>query len=92
MPLEILHFPFVFHSAGSRGKCAEIAAFAGFGILGARIETVLSGREFADHRLALYFFLKRVIIKVEGDCQGKTWITRFRKDPQAGEMELSRES
>ena len=40
---------FVFFGGGAGGKGAEVAAFAGFGVFLAGVETVFAGGEFADH-------------------------------------------
>ena len=49
MSFKILHFAFMLFGLLQRGKCAQIAALACFSFLLARIQTVLSGFEFANH-------------------------------------------
>jgi hypothetical protein len=48
--LEILHSLFVILSCAPGGKSSKIAAFAARGILLPRVQTVLTGLEFSNHR------------------------------------------
>jgi hypothetical protein len=49
MPLEVLYGAFVFFGGGATLEGAEIAALAGLGVGLARIETILTRGQFADH-------------------------------------------
>lgn len=49
MPFEVLNFALMLFGFFHRLEGAEIAAFAGGGVLFAGVEAVLSGFEFADH-------------------------------------------
>jgi hypothetical protein len=49
MSLEVLHFALVLFSLFQRGESAQVAPFAGCGILLARIQAELTGIEPSDH-------------------------------------------
>src|SRR3989442_805029 len=51
--LEKLHLVLVSCGCGPRGKCTEVASLAGLRILVQGVESVLAGRQFADHRRSL---------------------------------------
>jgi hypothetical protein len=46
---EVLHFALVFFGLLESGKCSQIAALAGLSAFLSRIQTKLSGFEFANH-------------------------------------------
>lgn len=46
---EKLHLALVPFGGGPRGKCAEITSLTRLGILVQRVESVLAGRQSADH-------------------------------------------
>jgi hypothetical protein len=74
MPLEKLYGALVGLSFFSRRKGAQIAALAGFGILLAGIETVLAGREFADHNDLDGKRMGSVAIPA---CAALTYVTKY---------------
>jgi hypothetical protein len=49
VPFEILHRTLMALGGGAAGEGAKIAAAPGLRVLLARIETILAGRELADH-------------------------------------------
>jgi hypothetical protein len=53
MPLEVLHFAFMFLGTLKRIESAQVPAFAGFGVRFARVQAVFTGFEFADHSIFL---------------------------------------
>src|ERR1700686_406027 len=55
-PLEKLHGALVFLCGFERVECAEISALAGFGILLARVKTILARLQFPDHRMVILTF------------------------------------
>jgi hypothetical protein len=46
---EVLHFSLVLFGLIESGKCSQVAALAGLSALLSRIQTKLSGFEFANH-------------------------------------------
>ena len=53
MPLEVLHGALVRFGLLARSEGSEVALLAGFGIFLARVQTVFTGLQFANHKLLL---------------------------------------
>jgi hypothetical protein len=76
MMFEVLHRAFVSLCGFFRAECAEVAPSAGFGVLFARIQPVLSGLKFSDHEMPPATLMPGVIkVLTTAEAESQSYLT-----------------